>query len=259
MAETVSHATYAPKLLAMRLAKAVSLSASEREFLTTHQQKAQLYRAGSELNPAPAAYAAPKVIVSGWANRQRILPNGRCQLLSVLLPGDLIGCDPERPLEMESVVAVNTVRAISAAPIYARIAACPDEYSGIAAGLAALKRAEETRILNSMARLGFQPALERTANLLGELFVRCEAIGFVIDNAFAMPLTQEMLANALGLSPVHVNRILALLRRNGLINAANGVVRITNARELARFADLMPEFTEPACDLKSRHYRALFG
>lgn len=148
------------------------------------------------------------LIVSGWAARVRILVDGRRQFLSFLLPGDLIGiCGHDRPLAVSTVVAITDCR-IASAPSAADL---PDLQQAFAVSRAI----EEAYLLAQITRLGRLNALDRIYDLLLELHERLDMAGLVHRNSFEVPLTQEMLADALGLTPVHINRMLQQGRRNG--------------------------------------------
>lgn len=169
------------------------------------------------------------------------MPNGRRQLLSILLPGDLIGsCLNQRALDLVEIVAISNVRVMNIAGLLRAVEEHPDEYTGITRGLSVLRFSEERRLLDHMVRLGSQPALQRIAGFLLELFQRCRVIGYVSAGSFVMPLTQEMLGNALGLSVVHVNRVMRQLKSEHLIDLHGGIVRILDVTGLARIADLSP-------------------
>jgi CRP-like cAMP-binding protein len=231
-------ALFSMDLLTRRLAALSPLSEHERALLLNWQQHSKCYMAGSEMSGSQDQMQRPKLIISGWACRERIMPNGRRQLLSILLPGDLIGgCVNQRALDLVKVVAISNVRVINIAGLLRVVEDHPDEYTGIARGLSLLRFCEERRLLDHMVRLGSQPALQRIAGFLLELFQRCRAIEYVSAGSFVMPLTQEMLGNALGLSVVHVNRVMRQLKASRLIDLHGGIVKILDVNGLAQIAD----------------------
>ncbi|MEJ8630078.1 helix-turn-helix domain-containing protein [Sphingomonas sp. I4] len=83
-------------------------------------------------------------------------------------------------------------------------------------------------LLDHIVRLGCQNALQRVSHLLLELHQRLSAIGFVHAGTFPMPLTQDTLAELLGLSLVHINRIVSQLRREKLVTMRSGIVMIAD-------------------------------
>jgi CRP-like cAMP-binding protein len=100
-------------------------------------------------------------------------------------------------------------------------------------------------LLDATARLGRQSAIERFAHLLLELRDRLLDVGLASARAFPMPLTQEMLADTLGLTSVHVNRTLQVMRQEGLIALAGRDVTLLRPDELMRMADYQ---SPPALD-----------
>jgi CRP-like cAMP-binding protein len=85
---------------------------------------------------------------------------------------------------------------------------------------------QERWLRDQVVRLGRRSAYERTVHLVLELHERLNAVGLAAGQCFALPLTQDVLADALGLSVVHVNRVLAQARRDGLFELRGGYVVI---------------------------------
>lgn len=156
----------------------------------------------------------------------RILPDGRRQFLSFLLPGELIGmCQHERPLAVSTVVAITPLRTCHA-PDRAQHPSLRQAY-GISHAL------EEAYLLAQITRLGRLSAVERLADVMLELRERLALAGQVRGGGFEMPLTQEMLADVLGLTPVHINRMIQQARREGWLEWRARRVAIRDAAALA--------------------------
>ena len=107
----------------------------------------------------------------------------------------------------------------------------------IALALQHARLAEEATAHEWMASIGMRSGLERMAHLLCELLERLGAIGRISNGQFDLPLTQVDLADTLGLSSVHVNRLLQTLRRDGLIALRQRRVRILAPRRLRELAE----------------------
>jgi len=90
--------------------------------------------------------------------------------------------------------------------------------------------------------LGRRNAIERTAHLFCELEVRLGIVGLVDAGSFALPITQTDLAECLGLTSVHVNRVLKELRESGLVEFRGGKVTITDLPGLRRIAEFDPAY-----------------
>ena len=93
-----------------------------------------------------------------------------------------------------------------------------------------------------MVGLGRRSALSRIAHLLCELLVRLRAVELVEDHAFALPVTQAELADALGISTVHVNRVLQDLRGDNLITLHGGSVKVLDWERLKRAGEFDPTY-----------------
>ena len=173
-----------------------------------------------------AIYSA-RALLSGWACRQRILLDGRRQILGFLLPGDLVGvCRHANP------VAVTTILAVTEVVTCALPAAQPG--SGLSEAYARSAALEEYGFLAQITRLGRFNAYERVADWLLETEERLTLNGLASAGSFPLPITQEMLADALGLTSVHVNRTLTALRRDGLLTLRGGIISFPDRARLAK-------------------------
>ena len=185
-------------------------------------------------NPPPA------VLLSGWGCRARVLSDGRRQIVSFLLPGDMIGGLPPQIPSPCAALTLGPVRLLDATPAMQAILAAPASYPGLARAVRVIDQTYEVLLRDQIVRLGRQTAFERMASLLLEFRERLDVAGLVRDGSFAMPLTQEVLGDALGLSGVHVNRTLQQMRRDGLLDIRSGIVSIHNLEALRDIADWNP-------------------
>ncbi len=185
-------------------------------------------------------YAVPTVILSGWACSVRTLPDGRRQIMSFLLPGDIVGKVAPRLPSPFAAVALTRVRVADAMPLYETTSGADPTQPGLAQGLYLLGLLNEALLGDQITRLGRQTAYERFGNLLLELYHRLHVVGLARDGRFALPLTQEMLADALGLSVVHVNRTVQQMRRDGLLELRAGTVVIPALETLRAASDWEP-------------------
>lgn len=191
----------------------------------------------SEARPVPARQevtlqdydiAPPALLVSGWACGVRWLSNGRRQIVSIYVPGDMLGL----PRGSGSIVAVTDASIADGRLLQDAVVA--DRWRGL--GLACL-RAEALEyicMVDHIVRLGRQSAFERTAHFILELHARLRLACIIESDRFYMPLTQEILADSLGLSNVHMNRTLQGLRRQGMVELHNGHVALPQREKLAR-------------------------
>lgn len=193
--------------------------------------------AGAELYAEGEVLHKPVALVSGWACRLRVLTDGRRQIFDFLLPGDLVGdATPFSPVASTSALTLTAARIASIGSLKA-MAGDAVRFPGLARAWAAAQARQDAFLLNHVVRLGRQSAYERVSHLLVELSHRLVEIGFATGSFVPMPLTQEMMADALGLSIVHVNRTLKQLRRERMIELRAGSLRVIKPAALATIAD----------------------
>lgn len=181
----------------------------------------------------------PRFLLSGWACRFTQFADGRRQVFDLILPGEGIGvCLRPRPLALTSVAALTRVELVDAPPSVRPGA--PPPGPELSRALEIMADLDELRLLGQVARLGRMTAFERLTHLLLQLHDRLAVIGAAENGRFALPLTQELLADLLGLSTVHLNRTLQELRRQHLIETERGVVRLPDRTALARLLPAPP-------------------
>lgn len=219
-----------------KLKSLAPLSEAEEAFVRNLGSRRERYRPGEELIPEGAAAVRPRMIVAGWAARQRVLPDGRRQIFGFLLPGDAVGLSdrPSAPA-LAGVVAVTAMETIDFEPAMEAVRSGAD--GGLLRAVSAIRVQEQQLLLDHMVRLGQQTAYERVGHFLLELQRRLQVAGLGDAQRFPLPLTQEILADALGLSIVHVNRILQQLRREGLLELRSGVAILLQPQVLAGICD----------------------
>ena len=160
------------------------------------------------------------LVVDGWACRYKTLSDGRRQIVAFMVPGDL--CDVNCTILSQADHSVGAITRLKVAEIPS------DEFEALLEARPMLRQALRWSELVNIAikrewtlSLGQRTAFERISHLLCETYVRLEAIGRAKDNRCDFPLTQIDLADATGLTPVHVNRTLQELRRCGLVELGN--------------------------------------
>jgi CRP-like cAMP-binding protein len=182
----------------------------------------------------------PRFLLSGWACRFRILGDGRRMIMGFILPGDGIGvCKRHHPLALASVVALTDCRTLAATPSFSH-GADLSAHANLRHALSVAHSLDEAWLLDQVMRLGRQTAFERMAHLLLELHWRLSQVKLADEGRFQMPLTQEVLADATGLSVVHVNRTIQQLRRERLIEWRNHTITILEPALLTEMAEFKP-------------------
>jgi CRP-like cAMP-binding protein len=181
------------------------------------------------------------ILLEGFAYDYRVLADGRRQITAFHVPGDIV--------DLPSFLLKRRDHAIAAAGP-CRVGVAPHE------GLTRIIKAHprlvhllwlSTAITAAIHRewivaMGRRSALSGMAHLFCELFVRQKAVGLAEGQVLRFPVTQAELGDALGLSPVHVNRIVQELRGHGLITWRGGMVTITDWDRLQNLAEFNPTY-----------------
>ena len=224
-------------LLTQRLSRFASLSAEEIALANALATKSEDFPGGTELIAEGQSLDMPHLLVSGWACRFRMLPDGRRQIFEFILPGDLYGlCLRPQAIALTTAISLTPVVIADASALGEAITQ-PEKYPGLTLACQITASLEEAYLLNQLMRVGRQTAYERTAHLILELHERLSIVGFADETSVPIPLTQEIMADALGLSVVHLNRTLQQLRRNQLIEFKSGYVKLLQPDQLAEIAD----------------------
>jgi CRP-like cAMP-binding protein len=157
-----------------------------------------------------------RIVLSGWLSRYKILEDGRRQIVNFILPGEI--CDAFAYLLSHSDHSIDTLTPV----VFSELER--EQFEELIAGDRTLAEALwcESLVDRSIQRewpvnIGRRDALERVAHLLCEIFERLRLVGLVEGNSCVFPITQMDLADASGLSIVHLNRTLQELRATGLI------------------------------------------
>ncbi len=179
----------------------------------------------------------PQVIVSGWACDMRILCDGRRQIFAFLIPGDLIAATTTPGLEPYAVVALTQLLLVSRAPNFVPD---HDEQEAISRSDAIAAARRQEQLYDQLVRIGRLSARERAIHLLLELRYRLDRVGLVKDDTFKVPVNQEVLADALGMSVVHINRTLRELRDEDLLMIKAGAVTLKNLPKLTEISGYVP-------------------
>ena len=188
---------------------------------------------GTVLGPNAARDLVYRLSI-GWACRAVGWPDGRRAIIDINLPGDIVGIEAALldPLADE-VVAITAlgIQAIDAATLAELMAQPP-----AAAAVFWLLAEQQRRIDRLAAALARRDAHERLALMLVDLYDRLRQRGLIGGASYALPLTQQQIGDHLGLTLVHVNRVLRSLREQKIVSIDRHVVTIRDLDRLRQLA-----------------------
>lgn len=181
------------------------------------------------------------LVVDGWAGRYKLLANGTRQIVALLIPGDF--CDLHTTIlgQMDHGIVALTACHVAYIPA-AQIDELTSQHSGLTKALWWSTLVDEAVLRSWVVNAGRRDAYQRIAHLMCEMHLRLGMIGPVSDGRFDFPLTQDELADATALTPVHVNRTLQRLRNEGLIIFRSGRLTVLDMQGLRRAAGFDPSY-----------------
>ena len=175
------------------------------------------------------------VILEGWACRYKLLPEGTRQITSFLMPGDCCDLHASVLERMEHSIATLTTARVAMVPRY-RMEELIFTRPAVTRAFWWTQLVDEDTLRAWIVSMGRRDSLQRVAHLMCELYVRARNIGLTVGDSFELPLTQTVLGDALGLTPVHVNRVLRKLRLQGVMSLSGGALVVSDICALAAVA-----------------------
>jgi CRP-like cAMP-binding protein len=175
------------------------------------------------------------VMLEGWAIRYKVLPAGTRQIMAFMMPGD--ACDLHSAMLAEMDHSIETVTRATVAMIPRKeMDRLMDGHPAVARAMYIAQLVDEGTLRAWIVSLGRRSSIERAAHLLLELYVRAVRVGLIVGGDMELPLTQTVFADALGMTPVHINRVLQTLRKSGAIEMRRGSLRIPDPDGLTRLS-----------------------
>jgi CRP-like cAMP-binding protein len=207
-------------LLIRKLENFTELAEEERRALRDAAAPVRNYGTHEDLLREGEQANVVNVMVSGFACRHKMLPDGRRQIIGYFLPGDM--CDArvfilKRMDHTISTLAPCAVTSLSREAILD----ITSTYPRLARAFWWNTLMEEAICREWLVNVGQRTALERMSHLFCEVHLRLQAVGLASPNGCELPVTQAELADTVALSTVHVNRTLKELRRIGLVSMSS--------------------------------------
>ncbi len=226
---------------AKKLSALIALTTQELEILERFNQRRKHFIAGQEIVHQGQQQPSTYLLASGWAYSYKIQPDGERQIIGFQIPGDFLGLRSllmhKSDQSIEPLLDIHAVE-IQLSDILESVAQAPRLATAI---LWAAAR-DEAIMAEHVVGIGRRDADERMAHFLLELCTRLTLVGLGSKAGYACPLTQYHLADALGMSPVHVNRVLRKLREDRMVTFRDGHVTFDDYNRLVGFAGFDPDY-----------------
>ncbi|MGY2051682.1 Crp/Fnr family transcriptional regulator [Methylobacterium sp. JK268] len=204
----------------------------------THNQFEEIARDGGDDN-------VTRLILNGWVGRSRQVSDARRAIFGLALPGDFCGLSGLLlPTIDHSLVALTAVTLVEIAPV--RLSAAVLEHSWLREVLWGEWRAQESIQRQWLLSLGQLTAVARMARLFCELYIRLGCVGLTHGPTFELPIRQSELADILGFTVIHANRILRELRSRNLVQLDGRTLTISRFEDLARIGHFDPHSVRAA-------------
>lgn len=212
-----------------------SVGAAECEDILSAHIGNRSYHRGDTVVHGGAAGGPLHLVISGWVARVNTLEDGTHQITDFVLPGEL--CDLSRLTDglTEHAIALTQVQVVLLNRT--KLLRTLETHATLGLALLRLALSEQAILREWLVCLGSREKREHLAHLFCELHQRLRRAGLAADHEFELPLTQEELADAMGISTVHTNRVLQRLRKEGLISFGQGHMKIDEPSELRDIAE----------------------
>jgi CRP-like cAMP-binding protein len=221
--------------LARKLNTFLPLAAMELKALADIQSAPLSVKRGRQLTHEGQTGHRAFVLQAGWACSYKLLSNGARQIISFPVPGDCVGLRSILLRTADHSFSALTDAVVS--PVDGdRLLKCITEFPRLGAALFWAASRDEAMVVEHLVSIGRRSAIQRTAHFFMELAERLALVGLATEAEFKFPLSQYVLADALGLTAIHVNRVLRQLRERALLTLRAGRVHIHDLRQLRKLA-----------------------
>lgn len=170
------------------------------------------------------------VMLEGWACKYQLMPSGTRQILAFMMPGD--SCDLHVGLLAEMDHSIQTITPSLVVKIEQLEVVELMDHPGLAKAMYTAQMVDEGIMRAWITSMGRRTSRERVAHLMCELYVRARNVGLTDQDSVTLPLSQALLADSLGMTAVHLNRVLRELRELGAMELQRGKLVITDAKKM---------------------------
>lgn len=222
--------------IARKLGAFVALSGTELSVLDDLHRRRRTFVAGRDMVLQGQSDQSAFILASGWACSYKLQASGSRQIVDFQVPGDFLGL--RSILFRTADHTIEPITKVEASEIHARdLLDAFSQTPRLATAVLWAASRDEAMVVEHLVNLGRRNARERTAHFLLELGARLKLVGLATNDGYECPLSQYMLADALGLTAVHINRVLRELREDGLLTFKKGHVIFHDIERLAAAVD----------------------
>lgn len=217
------------------------ISPEEIEALQKALEPPKTVAAGSDIVREHSRPLHSTLLISGFSARYSTLEDGARQITEINVSGDFIDLHSLLMKQMDHGVVALTECVVAEAP-HSGLIDITERHPHLTRLLWLDTIIDAAVHRQWLVAMGRRSGLGHLAHLVCELYLRLQAVGQTGDMTFDLPLTQAVLGDALGLSTVHVSRLISELRGEGVINWSNGQIDILDWRRLAEIAEFDPTY-----------------
>jgi CRP-like cAMP-binding protein len=228
-----------------KLERTTRLDEADRDAIRRLRHRSGQAPAGSYLVREGDPLAECPILVDGFTCRHKGARGGGRQIVSFQVPGDILDLQhiffarADHNLQAITPVKLAWVR-------YDDLRALIRERPAIAEALWRETLVEASIFREWVLNVGRRDAMTRVAHMLCEFVAQCEGAGVQVPERFRLPMTQEDIADATGLTPVHVNRTLRALRDEGVIAGTGKHIEVADWARMRAVGDFRPDYLHQA-------------
>lgn len=226
--------------LTRKLENYAPLSGDDKRFLAEIARPGRHFNARADIIREGDRPDNVHLVTQGFACRYKILSDGKRHIMAYLVPGDL--CDVHVFILEAMDHSIGTLSPCQVVDIPRERVLQMLERPAIARALYWAALVDEATLREWLVNIGRRPAEQRVAHLLCELLMRLQTVGLANSNSYELPITQTDVAETMGLTVVHVNRVIQRLRAGGLISLRNKQLVVNDAPKLREFSGFNPNY-----------------
>jgi CRP-like cAMP-binding protein len=231
----------AAQFLVRKLQNFTMLSDQEKRALCNAISQVRHYGCHEDVISEGDLTGSINILLSGYACRQKMLPDGRRQIIGLMSPGDISDVHVFLRRRMDHTISTVSPARVGTLPREVAID-LTERYPRLSQAWRWSTMVEESIAREWLINVGQRTALERLAHLFCEIYTRLAAVGLTVNGSCELPLTQGQLADILALSTVHVNRTLQELRQADLVSVRDKTLTIHDFRALQTIGMFDPNY-----------------